>query len=277
MIRTFLHKSIDWIFKYSLHIASIALVALSVIDISNINNWKLSFWGLTDVPLGKIIYYIVVSASIIFGLFGLSNSKNLSDLEKDTTEKGNKIIDLENALSDSIKEMNELFNSYLTLMVKNLNFGPNERISVYKVHEGRFVLIGRASDNPNLQKTGRSSYPLEEGLIGKGWAEGEYFIDNLPDPSARNGETYYTQVNTINKINKEVVKEIKMKSRTYFVYRIRGYDNQPKAVLVIESLNCKAFTKEDVINKLSGVKQPLIMFIEKNNGVKLQPINSLGL
>jgi hypothetical protein len=250
---------------------------LSVIDISNINDWKKSFWGLTDVPLGKILYYISVILAIIFGFWGLSNQKNIIDLEKDNFQKGNKIIDLENALNDSIKEMNELFNSYLTLMVKNLNFGHNERISVYKVYEGKFVLIGRASDNPNLQKTGRSSYPIEEGFIGKDWAEGEYFIDNLPDPNLRNGDTYYAQVNSIIGIDREIVRNIKMKSRTYFVYRIKGYENQPKAVLVIESINNSAFTKEDVINKLAGVKQPLVMFIEKNNGVKLQPINSLGL
>ena len=277
MIRIILHKLIDWLSKYSGHISCVVIILLSVIDISNLNDWEKSFWGLTDVPIGKIFYYISVVLAVIFGFFGLSNQKDITDLEKDNFQKGSKIIDLENALSDSIKEMNELFNSYLTLMVKNLNFGHNERISVYKVHDGRFVLIGRASDNPNLQKIGRGSYPLEEGLIGKGWAEGEYFIDNLPDPSVRNGETYYTQVNSINGIGREVIRGIKMKSRTYFVYRIKGYENQPKAVLVIESINSNAFTKEDVINKLAGVKQPLVMFIEKNNGVKLQPINNLGL
>lgn len=277
MIRKNLHNCIDWLSKYSGHISNVVIIILTVIDISNINDWKKSFWGLSDVPLGKILYCISVFTAIVFGFWGLSHQKSITDLEKDNAEKGNKIIDLESALTDSIQEMNELFNSYLTLMVKNLGFKYNERISVYKVHEGKFVLIGRASDNPNLQKVGRGSYPLEEGLIGKGWAEGEYFIDNLPDPNNRNGDTYYTQVNSINNIDREVVRKIKMKSRTYFIYRIRGYDNQPKAVLVIESLNSNAFSKEDVITKLSGVKQPLVMFIEKNNGVKLQPINNLGL
>lgn len=277
MIRHFFHKSIDWIFKYSLHITSIALVILSVIDISNVNEWKASFWGLTDVPLGKIIYYPSVVGAIVFGLFGLSNSKNITDLEKDCLEKGCKIVDLENALNDSIKEMNELFNSYLTLMIKNLSFNHTERISVYKVHEGNFVLIGRASDNPTLCRIGRSRYPLEEGFIGKGWAEGEFFINNLPDPTQRNGETYYNQVNQICRIDRDVVRNIRMKSRTFFVYRIKGYDNQPKAVLVIESLNPNGFNKADIISKLAGVKQPLVMFIEKNNGVNLQPVNNLGL
>jgi len=277
MIRQFLHTVIDWCFKYSLHISSLAIVILSVIDISNLNDWKSSFWGLVDVPLGKILYYPTVIGAVLFGLVGLSNSKDITDLEKDNIEKGSKIIDLESALNDSIKEMNELFNSYLTLMIKNLNFRHTERISVYKVFENKFVLIGRASDNPILQKISRSSYPIDEGFIGKGWAEGRFFIDNLPDPSSRNGETYYSQVNSICKIDKQIIKDIKMKSRTYFVYRINGYDNQPKAVLVIESINQNGFDENQVVSKLEGVKQPLVMFIEKNNGVKFQPTNNLGL
>jgi hypothetical protein len=276
-MRTFLHKLIDLAFSYSVHIASIMLVGLSVIDISNLNDWKVSFWGLTDVPLGKILYFICVIAAIVFGLWGLNHSQNIKHLEKDNHEKGNKIIDLETALTDSIREMNDLFNSYLTLMVKNLNFGHTERISVYKVFENQFVLIGRASDNPILIPMRRNSYPINEGFIGKGWAEGEYFIDNLPDPALRNGDTYYNQVNAIRPIGRPIVDNIRMKSRTYFIYRINGYNGQPIAVLVIESLNQNGFVKDDIVGKLDGVKQPLIMFIEKNNGVKLQPTNNLGL
>lgn len=277
MIRNLTHQFIDWLFKYSAHISCVAIVLLSVIDISNLNDFKLSFWGLTDVPIGYCIYVISVLFAVIFGICGFSNQNDIARLEKENKEKSDKINDLENALSDSVKEMNELFNSYLTLLVKNLNFQSTERISVYKVYEDKFVLIGRASDNPNLQKTGRANYPIEDGFIGKGWEESEYFIDSLPDPNYRNGDTYFSQANAINKIDRNVLNEITMKSRTYFVYRIKGYDNQPKAVLVAESLKCNAFTKDEIIQKLSGVKQPLVMFIEKNNGVKLQPQNNLGL
>lgn len=271
------HDFIDFVFKYSLHISSILIVLLSVIDISNLDSWKISKWGLTDFPIGKIIYYLTVIGTLIFGLFSINNSNDITKLEANNSEKSNKIIDLENALNDSVKEMNDLFNSYLMLLVKNLNFSHSERISVYKVFEERFILIGRSSNNPNLQRSGRSNYPRDEGFIGKGWAEGEYFINDLPDPAFRNGDTYYNQINSICKIDRGVIKKMNMLSRTYFVYRINGYDSQPKAILVIESLNPNGFEKDEVINKLMGVKQPLVMFIEKNNGVKLQLSNSLGL
>ena len=69
---------------------------------------------------------------------------------------------------------------------------------------------------------------------------------------------------------------MKMKSRTFFIYRINGYDGNPRAVLVFESLDEKTFTKEFIIEKLNGVKQPLIMFIEKNNGIVITE-NLLGI
>jgi hypothetical protein len=276
-MRKFLHDSIDWIFKQSALITSLALLALSIIDISNIDDWKIQLLVITSFPIGKIIYYFAVIIALIFGYISFKNDKDIKILELDNQEKGRKIIDLENALSDSIKEMNELFDSYLTLMIKNLNFKYTERISVYKVFEDKFVLIGRASDNPNFQLVGRNSYPKNDGFIGLGWATGEFFINDLPDPTVRNGETYFNAVNAVCQIEKKVVQSIKMKSRTYLVLRIKGYDNQAKAVLVIESINKEGFDKDAVLQKLEDAKQPLVMFVEKNNGVKLQPTNNLGL
>jgi hypothetical protein len=276
-LRKFGHNIIDNLFKYSLHISSILLVALSVIDISNLNDSKVTCWGLKEFPIGKLIYYVVVVATIVFGIFSIQNSQTVSKLERENSENSAKINDLESALNDSITQMNDLFNSYILLIVKNLDFTHTERISVYKVFEEKFLLIGRASTNPNLKKNGRNNYPINEGFIGKGWAEGEFFIDDLPDPTQRNRDPYYTKVNSICPIPKETIKNMNMASRTFFIYRINGYDNQPKAILVIESLREKAFAKEEVIDKLSGIKQPLVMFVEKNNGIRINNQNNLGL
>ena len=67
-----------------------------------------------------------------------------------------------------------------------------------------------------------------------------------------------------------------MKSRNFFIYRINGYDGNPKAVLVFESLQPSCFEKDFIVEKLNGVKQPLVMFIEKNNGIVLTE-NILGV
>lgn len=276
-MRKTLHKIIDWFFKYCYYISSSLLVLLSVIDISDLNEFTIKLSSGDEFLLGKVFYYFVVVFSIVFGLAGIQNAKNISDLEKDNEEKAGKIIDLENSFSSVVKERSELFNSYLMLLVKNLNFGHNERISVYKIYENNFILIGRSSNNPNLVAPGRSNYPLNEGFIGKAWGEGEFYIHDLPDPSLRNGNNYYQRVNSICNIPRDVIQGMRMLSRTFYIYRISGFQGDPKAIIVIESLNANAFTKEEVVDKLESIKQPLIMFVEKNSGLNMQISNNIGL
>lgn len=276
-IRKIGHIIWDFLFERSLYITSILFVILSVIDISDLNEIKIDQWGLINFPIGKIFYYSITGLTITFGIISTEKANTIKNLETDITEKGSKIIDLENSVNDVVTGMNELFNSYLSLLIESLNFTHMERVSVYKVYQDKFVLIGRSSVNPILTKAGRSSYPITEGLIGKAWAEGEFFITDLPDPNERSGNTYYNRVNQISPISREVVNALNMQSRSYFILRMNGFENRPKAIIVIESQRSGAFQKQEVINKLEGVKQPLVMFIEKNNGVNLTLINDSGL
>ncbi|WP_298782710.1 hypothetical protein [uncultured Polaribacter sp.] len=276
-MRNRIKNLIDWLFDKSSYIASISFVVLTIIDISSLNEWTINAFGIPKLELGKFLYYTSVVFALIFGVKAISSQVENTQLESKNKEQSEKIRDLENSLSEVVNETNELFNSYLKLLVKNLNFTHNERISVYKTYNNEFRLIGRTSVNPNLAKRGRTSYPITDGFIGKGWAEGEFFIQELPSPKASNGRTYYNKINGINQISRSVIDNLNMKSRNFFIYRINGFDNSPKAVLVFESLEPSAFTKEHIIEKLAGVKQPLVMFIEKNNGVKLLENNALDL
>lgn len=270
------HHFIDLLFKHSIQISSIALIFLTIVDISNLNEWKISKYGLIDFPIGQILYILFVIIAIICALFSYEDSKTVKSLEKDNEKQASKIIDLETGLTEAVKEMQELFNYYLLILVKNLDFTHTERISVYKVFDDSFVLIGRSSHNPNLRLAGRSNYPLNEGFIGKAWAEGEYFINDLPDQTQRNGDTYYNKVNGICAIPRDVINNMSMLSRTFYINRINGYDALPKAIIVIESLEANAFTKEEVNDKLNSIMQPLVMFIDKNNR-RSQQINQIGL
>ncbi len=275
-MRKYLKKGIDYLFDKSLIISGICVVLLSVIDISNLNERTITILGVEKFQIGKLFYYLVVILSIFFGIITVINGKEFEKLEMDSNDKSNKINDLESKLNEVVSETNELFNSYLRLLLKNLNFTHTERISVYKVYNNRFKLIGRTSVDPTLSSAGRSDYPITDGFIGKGWREGEYFIKNLPDITSSSGNTYYNAINKVNPIPREVVNNLRMKSRNFYIYRINGYDGNPKAVLVFESLQPSCFEKDFIVEKLNGVKQPLVMFIEKNNGVVLTE-NILGV
>lgn len=266
-MREKLKKLIDLLFNKSSYISFIGIILLSLIDISNWNESKMTIGNFNNFPIGSFFYWFVVIISVIFGFISIRHTENIEGLESKIIEKGNKIIDLENKLSDLVGDSNDLFNSYLKILIRNLEFSHNERISVYKCFNNKFKLIGRTSVNPILMEQGRSEYPIEEGFIGKGWKEGMFFVDDLPDPTRIS--TYYAKVKSIADIEKIVVENLKMKSRTMFVYRLDGFDSNPKAIIVFESEKEKAFEKDFIIEKINGVMQPLIMFIEKNNGVKI--------
>ena len=256
------------------------VIALSVIDISNVNEWTKSMFGAEKFEIGKFIYGASVLFAFVFGVISIFNTHETSELEEQGKLKDAKIADLENSLNQVVDETNQLFNSYLKLLTKSLGFGHNERISVYKIYNNEFVRIGRTSDDPNLKNSGRKSYPIHEGLIGKGWSIGEYFIDNLPDPTERTGTTYFNAINAIAQIPRTVIDNINMKSRTYYICRVEGFDSEPKAVFVAESKNPNAFKKEDVLEKIEGIRQPLIMFIEKinnPNATSQQSLNNIGI
>jgi len=276
-MRNILHSFINWLFDKSQYISAISFIVLTIIDISNLNESTISIFGIEKLEIGKIFYYFLVVIAIVFAFFSIQQSKELETLENDVKNKGNKIVDLEEAINNIIKDMDELFNSYLRLLLKNINFTHHDRISVYKVLSNRFVLLGRTSENPNLMSKGRDSYNIEDGFIGKGWAEGSFFIDDLPDPNHNNCTRYFNKVNSISKIDKEVLDNMKMKSRTFYVYRLDGFDGTPRAIVVFESLCAKGFKKEDIEELISNVKQPLIMFVEKNNKHKYTDRNELGL
>lgn len=262
----------NYFVTYSTYFSMGAVILLSVIDISDLDAWKVNILGIEEFMFGKLLYYITVLTALFFGVISISNTKEVKELEKDNSEKGNQIIDLENILEKVISDKEELFKSYLNLLFSNLNLTHSERISVYRVNNNQFVLMGRASENPNFEQPGRKSYPITEGFIGKGWAEGEFFIDNLPDPNEHSGNQYFKEINSISPINRDVVSNLSMQSRTYYVKRMKGYDARPKAVIVIESLNEQAFKKEFAEEKLQGVKRHLVMFIENSSHIEEREI-----
>lgn len=269
---------INWLFNKAQYISGLSFVLLTIIDISNWNEITIDAFGIPTLQIGKILYFIAVIIAIVFGIFAVSKSKEVEELEINIAEKGEKIVELEDAISNIISDTDELFNSYLKLIINNLEFKHTERISVYKVIENKFILLGRTSENPRLMEKGRSNYPINEGFIAKGWEEKQFYINNLPEPNGSKSNDYYKAVNKISKIDKTVVQNMKMKSRNYYVKRIDGLDNQPKAVIVCESKSPNKFSKEDIEDKISEVEQPLVMFIENNNKHKYTNINNnLGL
>ena len=96
MIRSTLLGLIENLFKFSEHITVFAVVTLSVIDISNIDDWKCN-----NYQIGKYFYLLCVIIAISTGFMSLETKKKIKELE----EENQRVNDENTTLSNKIKQL----------------------------------------------------------------------------------------------------------------------------------------------------------------------------
>ena len=121
----------------------------------------------------------------------------------------------------------------------------NSRVSIY-VHDGakHFILCGRYSPNPKLNKPGRPSYPDHQGCIARGWENGWWFENDLGKGKAY---TSYTIQNY--HISREELKQIPMKSALFAVQRLDAAA-RPVGTIVVESMDRDRFDQQTLKGQL---------------------------
>jgi hypothetical protein len=129
-----------------------------------------------------------------------------------------------------------LFSNYLYSYYERFDLTTNERVSLYKLDMDRFSCIGRHSDNEIFKAKPSRLYPNNEGCIAKAWQVGKVQDAGAPNPedSLKNWVNY-----NIEKFNfsEDVLMNIKMKSRSFYGFRLRNTQNETIAVLMFESLD----------------------------------------
>lgn len=220
--------------------------------------------------LGLIIWSIVIK--------GKRNKKNI-ELEEKIKEKdeenallSEKIQLLENKTQEIHNSYYEIFDIYLSSLFFKLKLNDNDRISLYKYEEEdeSFLIIGRYASNPSYNKRNRNLY-TKEGLIAKAWDNGEVFIiDGIPDyketMKPKEKKKYFEYIKTICTISDKTLKQITMKSRSFYM---RAFNNingiHRSSIIVIESINERAFEKDKLNTIIEEEEKRLIAFIEKMN------------
>lgn len=158
-------------------------------------------------------------------------------------------VQLRDNLSKSVQDMQSLCEGYLFSLAKGpLKFANGsasyERITLY-VHDSgdRFIPIARFSFHPDYAKKGRLSYPEREGCIAQTWRKGSHFANDYPDPE-KNLDEYYSRCKR-DSISDANIKEIGMKSRLYYGYRVSDTQGKrPIAVIIVEATDPNRYTKE---------------------------------
>ncbi|WP_337970234.1 hypothetical protein [Virgibacillus salexigens] len=146
-----------------------------------------------------------------------------------------------------------------------LNLTYDDRITIYRYNNDKFIPVGRYSENRELSLQGRSEYPKNKGFIAKSWGNGKYHIDNLPNFETE-PKLYLEDVANKSNMNKGVIKGLSMKSRCYFCKNLKNRSNmEDKAVVVIESLKASFKDIDKIERTLDGEFGKLLLEAIENN------------
>lgn len=216
----------------------------------------------TKYVLWFFVGYAINAAFLIWAQ--IWKHRNISDLERIIHDK-NIIISTQKDLLENYNLLRQnidlIFGHHLKSIARSLNFTYNERISLYIINNDRFICCARFSQNPNYNKRGRASYPLNEGVIGEAWSKGTEFIATLPD--AKKELDNYVQ-KTKNKYNicENTVRNFSMHPRLIFGYRISNLDqSEHNAVIIVESTTKGFMAKNKILPILECNKDCLYSLI----------------
>lgn len=179
-------QHLSWVTRYYWRLRSLrdpAQVILSAaltvcVTVASMHSFaELATWPTLLWPVG-VLFVAVIWAFGYFKWF----KPTYSELEQ---QKERALADLVTAREAAVAEVDEhrraLQGALDTLLAELGGYicgdSVDTRVSVYSVEDDEFVLLARHSENPNLERRGRSSYPLTQGAIGVAWGR-RSFIDN---------------------------------------------------------------------------------------------------
>jgi len=243
--------------KFILNNRGKLLVALSTILFaiisftSDIKSKNLKWF--TSTTEGRV--FGVSSLFFVYGTYiDITKSKDLEKAQNDLKEAQDEVILLENQKGEMIDAVT-IAGIILELISRELGFGDCERISLFK-HDSEqdcFIPIGRYAENVGFAKKKRTTYPCDQGCLGKSWGSGESYITKLPDP-VNDLENYVEECKIKYKLPKEIARKMDMKSRSYcgFAIKTPGAPSKRIGVIVLESLE-NGFPSQLEIGKMKGI------------------------
>lgn len=128
-----------------------------------------------------------------------------------------------------------LFSNLLYSHFSHLDLGSNERVSLYKLDMDMFSCIGRYSDNEVYRSKPSRLYPKDQGAIAKAWETGTFEDATAPDSINNLDDWVKYNISTFN-FSPEILQEMKMKSRSFYGFRLKNSQQQSVAVVIFESI-----------------------------------------
>lgn len=197
--------------------------------------WSGLKWALAAVVLG------VISAFAIFKWF----KPTYSELAQQRAHAVEQMNQAKEAAADEVRQHRDALQGALDeLLVQLATYVCDDtvdtRVSVYSVEGDEFLLLARYSKNPNHERRGRSSYPLNQGAIGVAWAR-QWVIQNSSEETREGWEESLLEQG----FSSEEARHLSMHSRSIYAHRLdRG--SAKAGVVVFEAEDENRFTAKTV-------------------------------
>ena len=175
------------------------------------------------------------------------------------------VRDLEDSAQQASSDYSSLWEMQLSTLLNDvLKLGDSERVSIYKHDGSSFVMLGRYSLSPALNRKGRGIYPDTQGVIAESWKTGEVSCTDIPDPGA-NLAAYIVYSRDKWNIPEETTNSLTMLSRSISAFPITdSTDSKRIAVIVFESTSPDGLNPDRIRASLKhGEAKRLTAFIER--------------
>lgn len=189
------------------------------------------------------IYLLIASALLLFISIFILHKRKKKIINAESLITANKQI--KDKLRSVDDEYYKLCSDIIYWLFKEFYQTGEERVSIYKHQGDHFTLLGRSSKNPKYRNRTTYNYNEDEGIIGKGWQNGECLLQDAP-PWKSKGREYKSFMKEQSSITDERLTQIKMHSRSLFAKTIQDHSspNQAEGIIVFESMSPTQTTKE---------------------------------
>lgn len=209
-------------------------------------------------------------STIIFSFISVKFGESIDKYKRKFGEYESKINLLQN-------NTRELFNGLLMNIHSSLANSNNEtRISLYfHSEEDGFVILGRYCPNPTLCTRGRDHYPVNEGIIGKGWSKGWAFED-FGNKTDEERVTIFQE-----KYSMKNPENLRMKPIQIAALRLTSGNEVPSkrnlGVIVVETMDSSLCSADDIQRTLEGHSDYLATSIRTLQDFIPHPTAAVGI
>ena len=208
------------------------------------------------------VFLLIFFGMIMFISIVVSANRNLHNRTVAAEIKKNE--ELKKSINIYKDEYYKLCSNNILSMFKIFFTSHNERISIYKFNDNHFILLGRYSKNQNFNKKTNYQYSAEEGLIGKGWNDGEVIIIGAPKWLKNNTSPYNNFMKQRCNIKDKRLNNLTMKSQSLYILTL--HDNStaedPDGIIVFESINPTKVVKNECDDLIIERKKELFLLLK---------------